>query len=188
MGAAGSVIGVPFAYRQTQEPELAVQVPDPVQVPRPVPDPPSDSEPECPVCLVPHGDNPFVTPCKHAFCRPCIQKLYASHTIACPLCRGPCDLPGTEATFDFITDRSEREMLWYAYRTIHALNKWAYLSANGIDLRFAYANNAEHLELMNQVARDYGNHTRYTMGYTMLRMQFIAKYGYSEFARLRDYE
>jgi len=220
---APSVYAAPSTEKTIDEPQVTVpsvpfedidapQVPVPLVplVPIDAPQVPVAEEPECPVCLLPHGDDPFVTSCQHSFCRPCIQKIselhcprYGDKTIACPLCRERVTLtivtnrplPATkccptmypaEATFDFIADPHEREMIWNAYRTIHTLDKWAYLHAVDVDPErgFMFSDDVVFCGIMNQVATDYDNHSGYTMGYTMRKMQFIAKYGYNAFSQL----
>ena len=44
---------------------------------------------ECPVCKEVYRD-PRVLPCRHSFCRSCIEAL---RNLACPLCRTPFTLP-----------------------------------------------------------------------------------------------
>lgn len=55
---------------------------------------------ECCVCF---GLQPDFTPCGHPLCHSCLQRMSLRWTttsaaqLACPMCRSPLDVPGTEA-------------------------------------------------------------------------------------------
>jgi len=69
-----------------------------------------DAEVECCVCLT-ALDMPVVTPCKHVFCRPCLNQVMDVKA-SCPLCRAPISESAlVEPSMKSIVEREEKRKL-----------------------------------------------------------------------------
>jgi Ring finger domain len=66
------------------------------------------SEQSCPICLEPHGEQPYTTPCGHQFCKGCIATVAERNykTMCCPMCRTPMIVDhGEVTTMDVLYNR-----------------------------------------------------------------------------------
>lgn len=82
--------------------------------------------------------------------------------------------------FAFISDNHEREMYKSAYDVITRMKMWEYLrDFDPGDNGFMFSRNDENImNLMNEINKNYkGGHSGFSMGFTMRKMQSIAKYG-----------
>jgi hypothetical protein len=52
------------------------------------------SDEECSICLTPYRLHARVGKCQHGFCVYCVDTLYYSGAVKCPLCRGEMELEG----------------------------------------------------------------------------------------------
>jgi RING-type zinc-finger len=151
----------------------------------------------CPVCYNEIND-PFVTKCNHTFCKNCISILcdLCEEEFPCPICRTNLyikkeNIPIPAFNPDNYPKESNltTEMLKFAYETISKNNDWEYLHDFVVDESVGFMNckDAKIREIMNKIAKDYDNHTGFTMGYTMRQMHFIAKYGLHKYLQFIEH-
>ena len=84
--------------------------------------------------------------------------------------------------FSFLTEH-EKIMIQSAYHTINRLNKWDYIHRYSPSVRTGYIFDRDPIieEITNAINEDYNGHSGASMGYTMRRIEYIAKNGFESF-------
>jgi len=87
------------------------------------------------------------------------------------------------ADFEFVELECVRRMLFSAYNVIIREEKWKFLHDYNVseETGFLWARDTELNILLGKIEDDYGGHSGSSMGYTIRKMHYIAKYGYNEF-------
>jgi len=166
-----------------------------------------EKETVCGICLEVYVD-PFLTTCKHTFCTPCLSRICEfkeTARIPCPTCRTPLNLAKfvnyplkknyyppfnlnnypADANFDFIRNFHEMLMISSAYHVICREGKWETLYK--VDtLGFTwFQRDPEITDIMCKINEKYNDcRSGYSMGYVMLHVHFISKYGFREYKNI----
>ena len=107
--------------------------------------------------------------------RPVIQAIYNSELLE------PADIP-ENPDFSFLAE-CDKNMIQSAYNTVSRLNKWDYMRRYNPSIQTGYMFDRDPTmyEIKSAIDCDYDGHSGSSLGYTMRRIQYIAKNGFEKF-------